>query len=222
MNHFESKEWRTARLVFAGIDFTNCFCPGGSVPVEDGDKIAPQLNRLARMTRANGGTVVFTRDWHPLVTNHFKKFGGLWEEHSVANTFGAEFHKDLEVLPDDIIIHKGTLPDEDAYSGFQGADALGRTLEDIVTPHDNQRVILMIGGLATEYCDKATVLGGLQVAQKHGDMMRVIAVTDAMKAVNIQPGDGDRAIQEMQEAGAVLLDADGVAEQLGRLGLIAA
>ena len=222
MNNFESKEWRSARLVFAGIDFTNCFCPGGSLPVEDGDLIAPQLNRLGRMTRSSGGTVVLTRDWHPLVTKHFKKYGGPWEEHSVANTFGAEFHKDLDIFPEDIIIHKGTLPDEDAYSGFQGADAHGRTLEDIVTPRGNQRVILLIGGLATDYCVKATVLDGLQIARRSSDMLRVIAVTDAMKAVNVQPGDGDRAIQEMQEAGAVLLSTEGVAEQLGRLGLIAA
>jgi nicotinamidase/pyrazinamidase len=222
MNHFEAKEWQTARVVHVSVDPLNDFCPGGTLGVKDGDKIIPKLNRLARLARRASGIVVVTRDWHPAVTNHFEKYGGPWPVHCVAGTKGAEFHPDLEVLEDDIIISKGTRVDEDAYSGFQGADDSGRTLEEIITPVDGERVIVTVGGIATDYCDKATVLGGLQVARKHVDSIAIIAVTDAMKGVNLQPGDDERAIKEMYEAGAVLLTVDEVAEQLGRLGLVAA
>jgi len=222
MNHFESKEWQTARIVHVSVDPQNDFCPGGNLGVKDGDKIMPKLNQLARLARRASGIVVVTRDWHPADTNHFEKDGGPWPVHCVADTFGAEFHEDLEVLEGDIIISKGTLVDEDAYSGFQGTDVTGRTLEQIITPTRGERVIVTIGGLATDYCDKATVLDGLQVATKYVDLVKIIAVTDAMKGVNINPGDDKNAIREMEEAGAVLLTVNEVAEHLGRLGLVSA
>jgi nicotinamidase/pyrazinamidase len=222
MNHFESKEWQTARVVHVSVDPQNDFCPGGTLGVKDGDTIMPGLNQLARLARTANGIVVVTRDWHPTETNHFENRGGPWPVHCVSGTKGAEFHEDLEIIEGDIIISKGTHVDEDAYSGFQGADDTGRTLEQIITPVHDERVIVTIGGLATDYCDRATVLDGLSVADKHVDSIKIIAVTDAMKGVNINPGDDEKALREMQEAGAVLLTVNEVANHLGRLGLVSA
>lgn len=222
MSNFESKEWRSARLIHVNVDVQNDFCPGGSLAVTEGDLIIPNLNRLTGHARVAGGVVVFTRDWHPRVTNHFDVYGGIWPPHCVAGTYGAEFRSDLSMNDDDPIISKGTKQNEDAYSGFQGVDELGRSLAEIITPGPERPVIVTIGGLATDYCVKATVLDGLGVAKKYPNSLRIIAVTDAMAAVNRKKGDGEKALAEMESAGAIILTTDGVATELGRLGLVAA
>lgn len=222
MNTFESIEWRKARLVHVNVDFQNDFCPGGSLAVTDGDLIADNLNDLADAARQSGGMVVHTRDWHPATTNHFADYGGPWPSHCVADTHGAEFQKNLVVLETDTIISKGTHVDEDAYSGFQGKTVDGQTLEQIITPNEERPVIVTIGGLATDYCVKATVLDGLQIADAHDNKIKIIAVTDAMKAVNVNPNDGEIAMRQMEEAGAVLLSTRETVKWLGRLGLVTA
>jgi nicotinamidase/pyrazinamidase len=170
------------------VDVQNDFCPGGSLAVAHGDEVVAPLNRLAREFLSRGDVVVKTRDWHPATTKHFAKFGGTWPVHCVQNTDGAEFHA---ALLDDERIHiiaKG-LGDEDCYSGFDGTD-----LADWLREHNVAEI--WVGGLATDYCVKNTVLDGLRAG------FRVKLLTEAVRAVDINAGDGDQAIAEMQQAGA--------------------
>lgn len=207
------------RLIQVNVDVQNDFCPGGSLAVENGDQVTRPLNVLARRVRQLGGTVIHTRDWHPTETNHFVNFGGPWPEHCVAGTFGAEFHKNLEVVQGDIILSKGAEKDEDAYSGFQATNESGLTIAEIMLPKNNERVAIFIGGLATDYCVKATVIDALKVREQLGltDQVDVIAVIDAMKAVNIKPNDWLEALQEMRVAGAIQLTSGEIYEIISEL-----
>jgi nicotinamidase/pyrazinamidase len=175
------------------VDVQNDFCPGGSLAVPEGDKVVPPLNKLIEEFLERGDPVFKTRDWHPPKTKHFAAFGGAWPVHCVQGTKGAEFHRDLI---DDIhirVISKG-LGDEDAYSGFDGTD-LALQLRRLGIEE------VWVGGLATDYCVKNTVLDAL----KEG--FRVKAVRDAMRPVEVNPGDGERAISEMRSAGAEMIEA---------------
>jgi epoxyqueuosine reductase len=175
------------------VDLQNDFCPGGALGVRAGDEVVPVCNRLIRRFRALGGAVLLTRDWHPARTRHFQVDGGLWPPHCVQGTPGAEFHPDLEVPGEAIVVSKGTRPDEDAYSGFQGADAQGRTLASVLAVLGVRRLVL--GGLATDYCVKATALDAAAAG------FSVVVVADAVRAVDLAPGDGTRALEAMQAAG---------------------
>jgi nicotinamidase/pyrazinamidase len=189
-----------------GVDIQNDFCPGGSLAVTDGDSIIPAFNKLAAATRAQNGRVIFTRDWHPAKTNHFDS----WPVHCVANTDGAAFHPDLFVDSRDTILSKGTLVNQDAYSGFQGLDGESQDLAAIIMAEfeRHERISLRIGGLATDYCVKATVLDALKLQRTVGlQKLSVLALRDCMKAVNIQSTDEAAAIAEMQAAGARFIDA---------------
>jgi nicotinamidase/pyrazinamidase len=200
------------RNVAINVDVQNDFCPGGSLAVSDGDQVVHPLNEINRAVRSTGGDVIFTRDWHPVITNHFMEFGGPWPTHCVADSHGGQFHEDLEIKPGDIIVSKGTAINEDAYSGFQGIAADGRTLEEIVSPKPNEKVILAIGGLATDYCDKATILDALKLDNQ--ERIEVLAITDAMKPVNLNEGDGQAALDEIQQAGAMLVTARQAIERI--------
>jgi len=176
------------------VDVQNDFCPGGSLAVAHGDEVVAPLNELIEEFLERGEPVFKSRDWHPEKTKHFTAYGGTWPVHCVQNTKGAEFHPGLK---DDIhirTISKG-LGDEDSYSAFDGTD-LALQLQRLGVEE------LWIGGLATDYCVKNTVLDAL----KEG--FRVKALTDAMRAVELQPGDGERAIEEMRAAGAELVISD--------------
>jgi nicotinamidase/pyrazinamidase len=173
------------------VDVQNDFCPGGSLAVAHGDEVVAPLNELIEEFLERGEPVFKSRDWHPEKTKHFTAYGGTWPVHCVQNTKGAEFHLELK---DDIhirTISKG-LGDEDSYSAFDGTD-LALQLQRLGVKE------LWIGGLATDYCVKNTVLDAL----KEG--FRVKALTDAMRAVELQPGDGERAIEEMRAAGAEIV-----------------
>jgi len=200
------------RVVAVGVDIQNDFCPGGTLAVNEGDQVVVPFNNVADWTREKRGNVAFTRDFHPAETNHFIDFGGPWPAHCVAGTFGAEFKQGLDVRDGDPILSKGTLKDEDAYSGFQGATHSGLTLETLIMPVRHEQVAVVIGGLATDYCVKATVLDALTIAEKARDMglqrdIGVFVLKDAIRAVNIQPDDGEQAIKEMEAAGAVMVNA---------------
>ncbi len=170
------------------VDVQNDFCPGGSLAVTDGDEVIAPLNRLIEDFLKRGEPVFKTRDWHQPQTKHFAAHGGTWPVHCVQETTGAEFHPDL--LDDERIqiISKG-MGDADCYSGFDGTDLAAqlrsRGVEEV-----------WVGGLATDYCVKNTVLDGL----KEG--FRVKALTDAMRPVELKDGDGERALAEMKAAGA--------------------
>lgn len=183
-----SKEKKRALII---VDVQNDFCPGGSLAVSHGDEVIGPLNRLAREFLARGEPVFKTRDWHKPDTKHFAQYGGTWPVHCVQNTQGAEFHPDLI---DDIhirVISKG-LGDEDCYSAFDGTD-LALQLQRLGIEE------VWVGGLATDYCVKNTVLDGL----KQG--FRVKALEDAMRPVDVNTGDGERALADMQEAGAEIV-----------------
>lgn len=178
------------------IDVQNDFCPGGSLAVADGDKVVPVMNGYAEAFAAAGCLVVADRDWHPADTTHFITQGGAWPPHCVQGTRGAEYHPELRFPAGTVHIRKGMGATEDAYSGFEGRDDDGRLLAEILKQR-NVRTIY-VGGLATDYCVRATVLDGLKAG------FSVVVINDACRAVNIQPTDGEHALAEMQAAGATL------------------
>jgi nicotinamidase/pyrazinamidase len=173
------------------VDVQNDFCPGGALAVPGGDHVVAPLNKLIREFIERGDMVFKSRDWHPPKTRHFAQYGGTWPVHCVQNTPGAEFHRDLLDDPRIRVVSKG-MGDEDSYSAFDGTD-----LADVLREQGVEEV--WIGGLATDYCVKNTVLDALR------EGFKVKAISDAMRAVEIQPGDGERAIQEMRRAGAEII-----------------
>jgi nicotinamidase/pyrazinamidase len=171
------------------VDVQNDFCPGGALGVPGGDEVVEPLNRLAEEFLLRRDLVVKSRDWHQPQTKHFAAYGGTWPIHCVQETHGAEFHPALIDDPRIIIISKGT-GDEDNYSAFDGTDLAAQLRQ-----HDVEEI--WVGGLATDYCVKHTVLDGLR------EGFKVMALTDSMRAVERTPGDGQRAIEEMQRSGAI-------------------
>lgn len=195
----------TDRLVTVAVDIQNDFTPGGSLAVTDGDRVIAPMNDVMQFTREHGGLVVATRDWHPRRTKHFDK----WPVHCVAQTDGAAFHPELDLRAEDTIVSKGT-GQTDGYSGFEGETPDRRTLGELAYPRRRgETITLMIGGLATDYCVRKTVLDSLALARRvreRGDgEITTVLVTDAIAAVDLQPGDGQRAIEEMLQAQAIAL-----------------
>jgi nicotinamidase/pyrazinamidase len=184
-------ERQSGRRALIVVDVQNDFCPGGSLAVERGDEVVAPLNRLIEEFLERGEPVFKSRDWHPARTKHFAAYGGTWPVHCVQNTRGAEFHPDLLDDPRVQIVSKGT-GDEDQYSAFDGTN-----LADILRGQGVAEVL--VGGLATDYCVKNTVLDALR------EGFKVKAVEAAMRAVNLQPGDGARAVEEMRRAGAEII-----------------
>jgi len=183
------------------VDVQNDFCPGGALPVPDGDRVVPVVNRYAARFAAAGAPVFASRDWHPAKTKHFQAYGGDWPPHCVQGTAGAAFHPGLTVPAAAVVVSKGMDPEQDAYSAFQAEDPSGRPFASVLEERGVRR--LYVGGLATDYCVKATVLDALRRG------LEVLVLVDAVRAVDVKPGDGERAMAEMREAGArsVTLDA---------------
>jgi nicotinamidase/pyrazinamidase len=179
------------------VDVQNDFCPGGALAVQDGDEVVPILNRYIDRFQAAGMPIVATRDWHPLKTTHFKNYGGVWPEHCVQESGGAAFHPNLKGLTNAVVVSKGTAPDEDSYSGFDGKDDAGTPLAELLRRLGVQRIY--VGGLATDYCVKHTVIDGLKAG------FAVVLLGDAIRGVNLTPDDSERALGEMRAAGAVSL-----------------
>ncbi len=172
------------------VDVQNDFLAGGSLEVPQGNEIIPVFNQYIEAFRPNGLPVFATRDWHPPNHCSFKSQGGMWPPHCVVDTEGAQFAPDL-ILPNSAeIISSATETDKEAYSGFQGTD-LDKRLRSIHI----QR--LFIGGLATDYCVLSTVKDAIEQAYK------VFLLQDAIRAVNVNPDDGKKAIEEMTRLGAV-------------------
>jgi nicotinamidase/pyrazinamidase len=178
------------------VDVQNDFCPGGTLAVKDGDQVIPALNRhIDKFTEA-GLPIFATRDWHPAKTTHFNTSGGPWPPHCIQGSKGAQFHPDLKLPPDTVIVSAGMGSDEDGYSGFLGIDDRGQKLADLLRQRRVERIF--VGGLATDYCVKHTVLEGL----KEG--LKVVLLVDSVRGVNLKPGDSESAIEEMLHAGAVI------------------
>jgi nicotinamidase/pyrazinamidase len=185
---------RTALVV---VDVQNDFAdPGGGLYVREGEKVVPVINEQVEQARSKGAMIVYTQDWHPETTPHFQKDGGIWPVHCVQGTWGAELHPELEVAGD--VVRKG-VGGEDGYSGFTVRDpASGEEqqtpLEDMLRARGIERVV--IAGLATDYCVKETALDSATKG------FATSVLTNAIRAVDLEPGDGDRAIDDMRKAGA--------------------
>ena len=190
------------RNILLGVDPQEDFTPGGSLAVNEGDQVVPPLNNVARAVRKSGGQVVYTRDWHPAETPHFADFGGQWPVHCVAGTKGAEFHPDLDVQPGDIIISKG-MGQTDGYSGWEGVSDRGETLETIITPR-LERVRLYIGGLATDFCVKATTLD-IAGHFQDDERVKIYLLRDTIRAVGLTPTAEEEALAAMKEAGVLAI-----------------
>lgn len=181
----------TPKRALIVVDVQNDFCPGGTLAVPHGDEVIEPLNRVIDDFLERGEPVYKTRDWHPPTTKHFAESGGTWPIHCVQNTKGAEFHPALRNDPRIIVISKG-LGNTDGYSAFDKTDLLAQLRQQNVEE-------VVVGGLATDYCVRHTVLDAL----KNG--FKVKALKNAMRAVDLQSGDGERAIEEMREAGAAVV-----------------
>jgi nicotinamidase/pyrazinamidase len=184
---------RTALLV---VDVQNDFAdPSGSLYVREGERMVEPVNGEIGRALAAGASVVYTQDWHPERTPHFQTDGGIWPVHCVQGSWGAAFHPDLRMVGE--VIRKGT-GGEDGYSGFsvrdpvsgeRNATRLGSLLEE----RGIERIVL--AGLATDYCVKETALDAMRLG------FETTVLAGAVRAVDLSPGDGDRALEEIRRAG---------------------
>ncbi len=178
------------------VDLQNDFMPGGALGILEGDQVVPVMNRYIELFRAAALPIYASRDWHPPVTKHFKQYGGVWPPHCIQGTPGAEFHPDLVLPPEVIVVSKGMDPEKDSYSAFDGYEADGTPLAESLYRRGVER--LYIGGLATDYCVRWTVLEG----DRRGFERTVLI--DGCLGVNLHPHDSERAIAEMVAAGGQL------------------
>lgn len=183
------------------VDIQNDFCPGGALSVPHGDEIIPALNKYIEIFSKDKFPVFLTRDWHPVKTSHFSEFGGTWPEHCVQNTEGARFHPQLKIPKGAIIISKGMDPSEDSYSAFQARDAKDRSLPDLLKKYGSEEIY--IGGLATDYCVRYTSIDAIKAGFK------VVLLRDAMKGIDLKPGDSDEAIKQVISMGGKGIDLSG-------------
>ncbi len=186
------------------VDVQNDFAdPAGSLSVKGGDAVVPVINREIAMATSAGALVVATQDWHPASTPHFAKDGGIWPVHCVADTWGSELHPDLALPADAPRVHKGA-NGEDGYSGFTMRDPT--TGEEMPTELDGllrERGVegVVVVGLATDYCVSATALDAARLGYS------TAVLTDAIAAVDLKEGDGERALQAMRDAGVAMWQA---------------
>jgi nicotinamidase/pyrazinamidase len=182
------------------VDVQNDFAhPEGSLYVKGGEEVVPVVNREIERALEGGALVVYTQDWHPDSTPHFQKDGGIWPVHCVRDTWGAAFHPDLEVKGE--VIRKGT-GGEDGYSGFTVRDP--RTgeesptgLADLLRGRGVKKVVVV--GLATDYCVKETAIDAARLG------FATTVLREGIRAVDLQPGDGERALEAMRQAGAEIV-----------------
>jgi nicotinamidase/pyrazinamidase len=180
------------------VDLQHDFLPGGSLAVTDGDAVIPVLNRAIAAFSAASLPIVATRDWHPADHCSFHAQNGIWPAHCIVGSHGAAFSPRLELTPATTIVSKATTAERDAYSGFEGTDLAATLREKNVT-----RVV--VGGLATDYCVLQTVMDALRLG------FQVVLLEDAIRAVNVKPGDGERAIAQMAAGGAQVTSFDAMA-----------
>lgn len=190
---------RAALLV---VDVQMDFCPGGSLPVPNGDEVVPVLNKYIEMFWKKGAPVFASRDWHPLNSQHFQASGGKWPPHCIQGSLGAHFHSELILPLGTTIVSKGMALYDSGYSALQGVTENGTPLVMLLRRMELDR--LYVGGLATDYCVKESVLEAL----KQG--FEVTLLADAIRGVDLRPGDSQRAIAEMVGAGAELADLEAI------------
>ena len=172
----------------------------------EGDRVVVPLNRAITRFTSAGLPVFASRDWHPAETGHFQQYGGLWPVHCAQGSVGAAFHPDLRIPESAIILSKGVDPRLDGYSAFEGVSQSGVSLAELLATFGVDH--LCVGGLATDYCVRATTLDAL----KHG--IAVTVLTDGVAGVDVHPGDSQSALEEMEQAGARMLRVDELLLQL--------
>jgi len=181
------------------VDMQNDFAdPEGSLYVRGGEEVVPLVNQEIELARGAGATVVYTQDWHPEHTPHFARDGGIWPVHCVQGTWGAEFHPQLEIEGE--VVRKGT-GGEDGYSGFstrhpETGEERPTELEDLLRRRQIRKVV--VAGLATDYCVKATALDAADLG------FATTLLRAAVRPVELEPGDGQRAVDAMAAAGVAL------------------
>ncbi len=171
------------------IDFQNDFTAGGALAVPDGDAIAGRVNEL--LASGDFGLVVATRDWHPADHGSFKEQGGPWPPHCVQGSWGAELHPSLPPEAVDVVVNAGYEPHLEGYSGFEETD-----LESVLREHEIDEVTVV--GLATDYCVRHTAADALTRG------FRVTIDRGGIRGIDVEPGDSDRALEELRAAGATL------------------
>lgn len=179
-----------ARDVLLVVDVQRDFLPGGALGVPDGTRVVAPLNRCIGLFAQRGSPIFASRDWHPRSHCSFKQQGGPWPPHCIADSAGAQFAEELQLPPTAGVVSKATSPERDSYSAFGGTD-----LEQQLRSLGAKR--LFVGGLATDYCVLQTVLD----ARAAG--FEVVVLSDAIAAVDVQPDDGERALERMRKAGAM-------------------
>ncbi len=171
------------------VDVQNDFCPGGALAVKDGDKVVPVINGIIDKF----DLVLASKDWHPVDSVHFEK----WPVHCVQNTYGADFHPDLQTDKIDRVLLKGTQNKDDGYSAFEATNV---SLADFL--REEGITDLYVCGLATDYCVKATALDACKLG------FRTYVITDAVAAVNLNPGDDKKALEEISSQGCILVNSN--------------
>ena len=171
------------------VDVQNDFCAGGALATDKGAGVAETLSKVARKFSQKNLRVFATQDWHPKGHSSFKEQGGPWPDHCVQGTEGAKLHPNLHLPVGSSIVRKGANPEVDAYSGFLDSD-----LEALLKAAEAKRLI--VGGIATEYCVKNTVLDARRLG------FETYVLSDAIAPVNVEAGDDEKAVKEMEEAGA--------------------
>lgn len=186
------------RAILLVVDLQNDFCPGGSLAVEGGDTIIPLVNRYLELFRMRGMPVFASRDWHPPVSDHFLPYGGQWPPHCIQNSPGAAFHPELRLPGDVTVVSKGSDPRRDDYSAMQATLPTGRVLAEELKSNGVARLYMC--GLATDYCVKSSALDALR------EGFSVTVLLDAVKGVELAPGDSLAALEEIVGAGGELAD----------------
>jgi nicotinamidase/pyrazinamidase len=181
------------------VDVQNDFLPGGALAVPEGDVVASAMNDYIDIFTKQGLSIYATRDWHTPDHSSFQAQGGPWPVHCVAGSEGARFAPALHLPAQVTVISKGTRRNQDGYSGFEATDLAERLRASGIGR-------LFIGGLATDYCVLNTVRGALAGG------FRVFLLEDAIRAVDVNPGDGDKAVREMRQRGAITVNLNEVWE----------
>jgi nicotinamidase/pyrazinamidase len=174
------------------VDVQNDFCTGGALAVSGSERVVDALNQHIAEASAAGATIYASRDWHPATTTHFKQFGGPWPAHCVQDTAGARFHPDLRLPSDAVVITKGADPLNAGYSAFEGRTGDGRPLAADLQARGIQH--LYVGGLATDYCVRHSVLDALAAG------LDVTVLEDAVAGVDARQSTD--ALAEMRRQGA--------------------
>lgn len=181
------------------------FCLGEALPVPEGDRIIPSVNKYISMFGRAKARIFATRDWHPPNHMSFRQFGGMWPPHCIQNTEGAEFHPNLKLPKEAKIISKATDPQRESYSGFDGTELEAELKKQGITR-------VFVGGLATDYCVKNTVLDALRLD------FEAVLLDDVIKGINKNPRDSAEAIEEMIRKGATTARFSEITESSRKIG----